>query len=736
MTLPAAARTPGPWRTRLALAALPLAVVIASACTPAPTAQATPTPMAAATSAASSAPTSAAPAPAAVSPATAASPVGAATAATAPSPAVVAASPLASPVVAQASPQAGSQATAQDPTEQALQLVAATYNALQDRFFRPLDSEALLQAAWDGARRSLSDQRRTIGGVSSPNLTGDRAADLAAFSEGFRALMTAAGPSADATRAAMAASGTMTESVGEQHTVFLPPEQFARFRSSLTSEQGRVGLGILINGQTTPASIGGVVPGAPADKAGVQEGDQIERIDGRDVTRTDLREISELLRGEAGQAVTLTLRRPATPVQVPGRSTESDATGQVMEVTVTRERFVEPPLTMRVLPEGVCHFRLSSFPVAFAIGPTGRTIGQDLDHYLEQCEQAGGRGWILDLRGNGGGASLSQVLGRFLDLGPILVERDRTGGRYEQATDGHLFRVQRPLVVLIDNGSASASEGVASAVKEHKRGVVMGQRTAGALNTGNVVPLPLGAGMMVAIREVFSGVDEVVIDEVGVPPDVRLDVARDAAAVPEQAIEQALNPPAGVGPQPALPRVDGVPLSEAELRRRIEPVQLRAEDAERPEDQQLRGDLAIDTLHYYSSDSPDLQAARDRAVRLGWLGGLVRWLGAGFPPPYAVDVELYRDADGAHRDFREIYEPGEPRNTPQWRDADPPIRLGDDTRAMIGTGQNEGRIWIAWRRDNANYVVSRNVPPGEPQDFAPLVRLAQIIDGRAQQTPP
>ena len=82
----------------------------------------------------------------------------------------------------------------------------------------------------------------------------------------------------------------------------------------------------------------------------------------------------------------------------------------------------------------------------------------------------------MDLRGNGGGNSVAEVLGRFMDTGPIMVERDRDSNRYEQATDGHLFRVQRPLVVLIDDGSASASEVFASAVQEYKRGVVMGQR--------------------------------------------------------------------------------------------------------------------------------------------------------------------------------------------------------------------------------------------------------------------
>jgi len=667
-----------------------------------------------------------------------ASPAAASTTAVAPASPVASGSPAASPVVAQASPDAQA-AAPRTPIDEAVLLTASAYNALQDRFFRPLDSRTLLQSAWDGARRALSDQRRAIADVPAPRLSGDREGDLARFSESFRALLTAAGSNADTTRTAMMASSAMIESVGEQHTVFLPPEQFNRFRSSLTSEQGSVGLGILISGQSAPFTIGSLVPGAPAEKAGVHEGDQIERIDGQDLSRRSLTQVSEMLRGEAGQPVTLSLRRAPGQAVGPtaGRSiAPSGVGGEALEVMVTRERFVVPPLTMRVLPEGLCHFRLTSFPVAFAVGPTGRTVAQDLDHYLEQCEQAGGRAWIMDLRQNGGGASLSQVLGRFLDVGPILVERDKSGARYEQATDGHLFRVQRPLVVLIDNGSASASEAFASAVGEYKRGVVMGQKTAGALNTGNIVPLPLGAGMMVAIREVFSGKNEIVIDEVGVSPSVRVDFSRDAAALPRQVIEQALNMPADVGPQAELPRTAGVPLSEAELRRRIEPIQLRAEDAEAVADQQIRGDLAVDTLHYYANDSPQLQAGRDRAVRLGWLGGFVRWMGAGFPPPYAVDVELYRDADGAHRDFREIYEPGEPRNAPQWRDVDPPIRLGDDTRALIGTGQNEGRIWIGWRRGSATYVVARTVTPGEAADFAPLVRLAQIIDGRAQQTPP
>ena len=602
--------------------------------------------------------------------------------------------------------------------ESGLALIVAAYDVLQDRFFRPLDSRVLLDAAWQGARRALGEQRSLQPGIAAPELVGDRQADLAQFSAQYRALLAAAGPGVNGARVAMAAAEEMTDSVGERHTVFLTPEQFTQFTASLTSDRGSVGLGIVIDGQRAPFTIASVVPGAPAAQAGVLEGDQIDAVDGRATDRLDLRGLSETLRGQAGQPVTLTLRRG----------------DQVFDLTVIRARFVVPPLQTRALPEGVCHLRLTEFPVAYAIGPGGLPIGKELDAALEQCEQAGAQGWIMDLRGNGGGSAFPQVLGRFLDHGPVLVERDRLGGRYEQATDGHLFRVQRPLVVLIDGGSASASEAFASAVQEYGRGVVVGQRSAGVLSTASILPLPLGAGIEVAIQEVFTGRREVPIDGVGVTPDVVVGSDPDGSATLRRGIELALAPPPGVGPLPPPPAPTGAVLSEAELRGVIEPVLLRPEDAaEVGVDATIPGDLPLDTLNYSASGTPSLESEGRRALRLGWRGGLVQFVGGGFPPPYALQVYLYGDADGAHRDFREIYEPDEPRNPPQYRDVDPPIVLGDDTRATIGTGQNEGRPSILWRRGNVVYVVSQNVKPGDTPTFDGLVRLAQITDARAAQ---
>ena len=611
-------------------------------------------------------------------------------------------------------------ALAQPDPEPGIELISAVYNSLQDRFFRPVNSVDLLEAAWEGARRTLAEQRLPHDGADDATLTGDRAGDLAAFLTQYRALIAAAGPSVDATEVAMGASDVMTQSIGEQHTYFLDPSQFARYISLLTTAEGRVGLGVVIQGSTAPFRVDSVVPGAPAELAGLKEGDLIEAVDGRDVQRLTSRDLLELLRGNEGQPVILGIRRGDDP----------------LEVTVVRARYKDAPLTMRVLPEGVCVLKLATFPVSFAIGPTGRNIGGDFDAFLEQCEAAGAKGWIVDLRGNGGGNAIGEALGRFMDAGPIMVERDRLGGRYESATDGHLFRVQRPLAVLIDRGSASASEVFASAVQEHRRGVVVGQRSAGALNTTIIVRLPLGAGMGVAVREVFTGLKEVVVDEVGVTPDIPIALGRDPLVVPPEAIDAALNPPSGIGPLVPGPSTYEGMLPLDELKRRALPLLIEPGDVSRPEDRAIRGELALDTLHYYTSDSPSLPAARERALRLGWQGVYLRWLGGNFPSPFTSSVSFYRDADGAHKDLREIYEPGEPQNPRQWRDVPSPVMLGDDTMAQVGTGQNEGRVWISWRRGGTVFSVAQTFIPGQPQPLDELARLAQLLDDRVQQAAP
>jgi hypothetical protein len=238
--------------------------------------------------------------------------------------------------------------------------------------------------------------------------------------------------------------------------------------------------------------------------------------------------------------------------------------------------------------------------------------------------------------------------------------------------------------------------------------------------------------MGVTIREVHTGIKEVVVDEVGVTPDVTVNFGRDPLAVPPEAIQAALNPRPGIGPLPEGPSTFEGVLPADELKSRSLPWLIQPEDVEKPEDRVIRGELALDTLHYYTSDSPSLTAARERAIRLGWQGVYLRWIGSNFPSPFTSTVSFYRDADGAHKDLREIYEPGEPRNPPQWKDVESPVTLGDETLAQVGTGQNEGRVWISWRRGGLVFTVAQTFLPGQPQPLDEIARLARVVDERAQ----
>jgi carboxyl-terminal processing protease len=600
--------------------------------------------------------------------------------------------------------------TAAADAEQSLELVLAVYDILDERFIRPVSSRELLGAAWRGASRSAGATAALV--ARGPSLSDDAAADRAEFARAYRELLGAA-LGANPERIAFDSADAMVESLREQHTALLRPEEFARFRESLVSDRSVVGIGVQLSGERGPFRVQHVFPNTPAHRSGLAVDDLIERVDDRDVRNRDLSGLAQLLRGEAGTTVQLQVRR----------------SGASMYLALQRERYIVPPLLMTVLPEGVCHLALSSFPFAFSPGPSGKTIGEDLDDALESCESAGVVGWIIDLRGNGGGSSLSQVAGRFIDGVPLLVERDRDGGRYEQAPDGHLFRVQRPLVVLIDRESASASEGLAIAVQETRRGLVVGQRSAGVLNTAGIVSLPLGAGLEVAIREVFAPRSERTIDGVGVMPDIVVSDPTPRVAL-DEAVAAVTRPPSSVGPLSALPLdVGSSMLPSMTLRQRIEPVQLR--DSDSPVGGGIAGDLLVDRLTYYSGDTPDMDAARERGVRLGWRGGMVRWIGGGFPPPYALDVELYATPEGATQDLNEIYQPGEPHNRPQSYDVTPIVRFGDEVRYQVGTKQNDGRIWIAWRRGAAIFVASRTVTPGQPKNFDSLVQLAGVIDARA-----
>ncbi|HEY7270063.1 MAG TPA: S41 family peptidase, partial [Dehalococcoidia bacterium] len=167
--------------------------------------------------------------------------------------------------------------------------------------------------------------------------------------------------------------------------------------------------------------------------------------------------------------------------------------------------------------------RLRTFPFPSTIQPSGRRLDQELDAALAEFEAQGVQSWVLDLRDNGGGSGLfaEALLGRFVAPGTLADhESDASGHLAEDTVDGHLFPVQRPLAVLVNERSASASEMTASTFREAGRALLVGQRTEGALANAVIWPVPEGGRIEIGFARVTTGIRDTTVDGVGVPVDV------------------------------------------------------------------------------------------------------------------------------------------------------------------------------------------------------------------------
>lgn len=256
----------------------------------------------------------------------------------------------------------------------------------------------------------------------------------------------------------------------DPHSDYLEPEAFQELRESTQGEFG--GLGIEIGIEDGYIQVISPIDETPASRAGIQPLDLIVRIDGRSTRELTLDQAIELMRGEPGTSVTLTISRPAS--------------GQPFEVELTRDLIRTRSVRQELLEEDYGYLRISQFQ--------NRT-GQEVKAAIEQlAEDNSGdlKGLILDLRNNPGGVlqAAVDVSDLFLNEGLIVYTEGRladTAMRFE-ANPGDALN-GTPLVVLINSGSASASEILAGALQDHRRALVMGTASFGKGSVQSVLPL-------------------------------------------------------------------------------------------------------------------------------------------------------------------------------------------------------------------------------------------------------
>jgi carboxyl-terminal processing protease len=243
------------------------------------------------------------------------------------------------------------------------------------------------------------------------------------------------------------------------------------------------------------------MPESPAEKAGIRAGDVVIAVDGEDMTGIDPSLVVQRVLGPQGTTVRLTIQREG--VEKP------------FDVDVMRDSINIPSVESRMLENGIAYVQLQTF---------GEETTRDLKRALAQLMQQDPRGLILDLRGNGGGylTTAVEVTSEFLGEGIVLTERFGDGREEVYRARPGGLATEIPMVVLVDAGSASASEIVAGALQDLGRAQLVGETTYGKGSVQDWVPLKNDQGAVrVSIARWYTPMDRM-INDAGLAPDVEI----------------------------------------------------------------------------------------------------------------------------------------------------------------------------------------------------------------------
>ncbi len=608
---------------------------------------------------------------------------------------------------------------AQDAT--GLDAISAEYHDMLDLFYRPVDGGDLLRAGWAALTADAPGH-----GASAPdplpNLPQDPNAAFDTFATAYAAYVANLPDSFPAGAAAADVGRGIADSVREQHTHYLPPPVLKAFLSTVGGGQQSVGLGIMI-GNDPPGLVTGVAPGGPADSVGIEAGDVIISANGKDLAGADTPSLAAALAGPVGSSVNLVVDGGTGP----------------RGVSVTRGPYYFPPLTSSILPGGVGYIKLTDFVISGTMLPNGTELLSDLDQRLDDLDAQGAQSWILDLRNNGGGSvqTADEILGRFLpDTVRSVKESDQRGHVTFELAAGRTHARQLPMAVMINGGSASASEVTAAALRDAHRAIIVGQRSAGAVASSELLPLPGGAGLQVAVAAAAAPDSDTLLDGVGITPDVATAQTRtldDYRTGRDPQIDAAI---AALASAPAPPVIipQAPPISSADLDQLL--ASALPDGPDLPTNDRFTNGSRWQRLNYthpnelidQNGGAPDPLALQQTMRSRGYQGSVMASYGAqaGDLPTVSVNADMYASADGAHaavstNDLPQLQVP-----------IDSPAQFGEETVTYSGTWLATGSTILMFRRGRVVYTVTYSDVPGFDRPDT-LVGISQLVEGRAQQ---
>lgn len=288
----------------------------------------------------------------------------------------------------------------------------------------------------------------------------------------------------------------MVDAVGDPYTVYQTPSQRELNDTDLRGSFD--GIGIQVDMKDNRLTVVAPIEGSPAEAAGFRPGDIVLEVDGKSLAGKTLNDTVGLIRGQRGTPVTLTILRPGTSDPFP--------------VTVVRAEIKLKSVRARVLDDGVGYLRISSFSAS---------TGTEMAAAVKDLMSKQPRGLIVDLRNNPGGYLQTSVeaAAQFMDPGSVvLYQQSGNGDRKTYRTEGGGVATGLPLVVLVNKGSASASEIMAGALRDSGRATLIGEKTFGKGTVQNVHELSDKSGLRVTTAQWLTP-SESPIQGVGLLPE-------------------------------------------------------------------------------------------------------------------------------------------------------------------------------------------------------------------------
>jgi carboxyl-terminal processing protease len=392
------------------------------------------------------------------------------------------------------------------------------WDLLHENYVDPLNDGDLAEGALNGMLKAVNVP---LGGFVEPSIDKNATTTEELFTPFWAAwtgLHDSFGDKLDDDALMQGALNGMVESIGDPHTSYMDPTSFALINEGMNGEYEGIGASVRQDEQTGGLELVSIFKGSPAEQAGLQPGDEIVRVDGDDVTTLSQDEIISLVRGPADSTVLLGISRPGEP--------------DVFDVEVVRAKITVPSVESKVLDGNIGYVRVSQFEFA---------TSEDMRTALQRMDANNLDGLILDVRGNPGGylTTAIDVASAYIPSGTVVTERTPDKETSHPALD-NAVAPDVPMVVLVDQGSASASELIAGAFQDHQRATIVGMPTFGKGSVQTWRSLSNGGGIRITISRWYTP-DGHSVSDVGITPDVEVPfVPEDVSGDPDNQLTAAV----------------------------------------------------------------------------------------------------------------------------------------------------------------------------------------------------